>query len=57
MSPWCGSLLGREPLGTFEVVVRSPDGAPVVLRNVPLLDDGTPMPTRYCSSGETRCGR
>src|SRR5687768_12732022 len=40
-------LLGREPQGNFEVVVRSPTGEPVVLRNEPLLDDGTPMPTRY----------
>jgi hypothetical protein len=27
--------------------VRAPDGMPVVIRNAPLLDDGTPMPTRY----------
>ena len=40
-------LLGREPRGRFEVVVRRPDGRPVVIRNHPLLDDGTPMPTRY----------
>ncbi len=40
-------LLGREPLGAYEVVVRAADGEPVVLRNAPLLDDGTPMPTRY----------
>ncbi len=41
------ALLGREPQGGFEVVVRDPDGTPVVIRNEPLLDDGTPMPTRY----------
>jgi hypothetical protein len=41
------ALLGREPLGQFEVVVRDAAGEPVVLRNAPLLDDGTPMPTRY----------
>ncbi|MFT3853211.1 MAG: DUF501 domain-containing protein [Ilumatobacteraceae bacterium] len=29
------------------MVVRDGDGGPVVLRNAPLLDDGTPMPTRY----------
>jgi hypothetical protein len=29
------------------VVVRDPAGEPVVIRNDPLLDDGTPMPTRY----------
>lgn len=40
-------LLGREPQGNFEVVVRDAAGAPVVIRNAPLLDDGTPMPTRY----------
>lgn len=40
-------LLGREPMGEFEVVVRRADGDPVVLRNAPLLPDGTPMPTLY----------
>jgi hypothetical protein len=40
-------LLGRAPRGAFEVVVRDAAGSPVVLRNAPLLDDGTPMPTRY----------
>lgn len=41
------ALLGREPQGAFEVVVRAHDGSPIVLRNAPVLDDGTPMPTRY----------
>jgi hypothetical protein len=41
------ALLGREPQAGFEVVVRGTDGRPVVIRNEPLLDDGTPMPTRY----------
>lgn len=40
-------LLGREPRGRYEIVVRDDAGDPVVLRNAPLLDDGTPMPTRY----------
>ncbi|MBS1837983.1 MAG: DUF501 domain-containing protein [Actinobacteria bacterium] len=40
-------LLGREPLAAFEVVVRRPDGAPMVIRNAPLLADGRPMPTRF----------
>jgi hypothetical protein len=41
------ALLGREPQAGFEVVVRGDDGRPIVIRNEPLLDDGTPMPTRY----------
>lgn len=41
------ALLGRRAQGAFDVVVRRPDGAPMVIRNAPLLDDGTPMPTRY----------
>ncbi len=40
-------LLGREPRGAFDVVVRADNGDPIVVRNAPLLDDGTPMPTRY----------
>jgi hypothetical protein len=53
-------LLGRPPRGEFEVVVRHADGSPLVIRNAPLLDDGTPMPTRYWLVGEperTRVGR
>jgi exopolyphosphatase / guanosine-5'-triphosphate,3'-diphosphate pyrophosphatase len=44
-------LLGRVPQGKFEVVVRAQDGDPVVLRNQPLLPDGTPMPTLYWLCG------
>ncbi|MDH3704846.1 MAG: DUF501 domain-containing protein [Acidimicrobiia bacterium] len=40
-------LLGREPAGTYEIVLRRADGDPVVIRNEPLLVDGEPMPTRY----------
>ena len=40
-------LLGRSPRGDFQVVVRDGGGVPVVIRNAPLLDDGTPMPTRF----------
>jgi hypothetical protein len=40
-------LLGREPLGPFAVVVRRSNRSPAVIANAPLLDDGTPMPTRY----------
>lgn len=41
------ALLGRRPRAAFEVVVRDGHGNPVVIRNDPLLADGTPMPTRY----------
>lgn len=41
------ALLGRAPRGPYEVVVRAEDGTPRVLCNAPILDDGTPMPTRY----------
>ncbi|MGD9702949.1 MAG: DUF501 domain-containing protein [Acidimicrobiia bacterium] len=40
-------LLGRAPQGAYDVVVRDAAGSPVVIRNAPLLPDGTPMPTRY----------
>lgn len=40
-------LLGRPPQGDFEVVVRHDDGTPRVIRNHPILHDGTPMPTLY----------
>jgi hypothetical protein len=40
-------LLGRTPRGAFDIAVRDDAGAPIVIRNAPLLDDGTPMPTRY----------
>lgn len=45
-------LLGRPPRGAYEVVVRHADGSPLVILNAPLLDDGTPMPTRYWLVGE-----
>jgi hypothetical protein len=47
------ALLDRAPKGRFTVVVRHVhDGGPVVIRNHPLLGDGTPMPTRYWLLGE-----
>lgn len=46
------ALLGRPAQGDFEVVVRHDDGSPVVIRNAPLLHDGTPMPTRWWLVGE-----
>lgn len=45
------ALLGRPPLGAFEVVVRDDGGDPRVIRNAPLLADGTPMPTRWWLTG------
>jgi uncharacterized protein len=44
---WVAELLGREPIGQFEVVVRGDGGVPAVIENTPFLFDGTPMPTRY----------
>jgi uncharacterized protein len=41
------TLIGRKPKTAFTVLVRRPDGVPVVTRNAPLEADGTPMPTRY----------
>ena len=48
-------LLGRPPQGDFEGVVRDEKLAPVVILNAPLLDDGTPMPTRYWLVGSAVC--
>lgn len=42
-----GALLGRTPRCSFEVAAVDAEGEPLVIRNAPLLDDGTPMPTRY----------
>ena len=50
-------LLGRSPRGRFEVVVRDDGGDPIVIRNEPLLTDGTPMPTRYWLVGAEVCDR
>lgn len=41
------ALLGRPPEGDFVVAVRDDEGRPMVIRNAPLLRDGTPMPTRF----------
>ena len=46
------ALLGRDPRCAVDVVVRHADGSPVVIRNPPILDDGTPMATRYWLVGE-----
>lgn len=41
------ALLGRPAGAGYVVAVRAADGTPIVIRNDPFLDDGTPMPTRY----------
>ncbi|HZQ27875.1 MAG TPA: DUF501 domain-containing protein [Acidimicrobiales bacterium] len=46
------TLLGRQPRGAYEVVVRDDAGEPLVIRNAPLLEDGTPMPTLYWLVGD-----
>ncbi|MGC8626891.1 MAG: DUF501 domain-containing protein [Acidimicrobiales bacterium] len=52
MEPAIGQLLGHAPRGRYEVAVSDATGQPVVLRNEPLLEDGTPMPTRYWLVGK-----
>jgi hypothetical protein len=39
--------LGRSLRASIEVVSRCPLGLPVVIEVAPILDDGTPFPTRY----------
>lgn len=39
--------LGREPQSPFDVVVRCEHGYPAVIENAPVLEDGTPFPTRF----------
>lgn len=41
------SLLGRRPRRPYEVVLTTRSGEPLVVRNGPVLEDGSPMPTRY----------
>src|SRR6185295_7426506 len=40
-------LIGRVPRAESTVAVRDAAGEPVVIRNAPFLDDGTPLPTTY----------
>lgn len=39
--------LGREPQSPFDVVVRCEHGYPAVIENAPVLEDGSPFPTRF----------
>jgi uncharacterized protein len=52
--------IGRSLRAASDVVARCPLGLPVVARVPPILDDGTPFPTRYwlaCPLAVTRVGR
>jgi hypothetical protein len=52
--------LDRELRASSDVVVRCPLGLPVVVRVPPVLDDGTPFPTRLwlvCPLASRRIGR
>jgi hypothetical protein len=52
--------LGRPPRSAVEVVARCHLGVPVVISVPPLLDDGTPFPTRHwltCPLAVRRIGR
>ena len=48
-------LIGRPVRCGFAVVVRDEMGSPVVIQNEPLLDDGTPMPTRWWLTSRDLC--
>jgi uncharacterized protein len=52
--------LGRPLRASGDVVARCPLGLPVVVAVPPILDDGTPFPTRYwlaCPAAKARIGR
>lgn len=52
--------IGRPLRADSDVVARCPLGLPVVAAVPPILDDGTPFPTRYwltCPLASTRVGR
>ncbi len=58
--PVVAAQLGRPLRSEADVVVRCHLGLPVVTRVPPLLDDGTPFPTRYwlsCPLAGKRVGR
>jgi hypothetical protein len=46
------TLLGRLPDCDYEVVARDAAGNPTVIRNMPVMRDGTPMPTRFWLVGK-----
>ena len=40
-------LLGRETRSRYTIVARDENLLPVVIMNLPVMDDGTPMPTMF----------
>ena len=48
-------LLGREPRQPYDIVLSDAEGWPIVIRNGPVLADGSPMPTRYWLVGRKQC--
>lgn len=46
------TLLGRAPDCDYEIVARDNAGQPTVIRNMPVMRDGTPMPTLYWLVGK-----
>lgn len=45
-------LLGRKPVGPWNVCLRDAAYVPVLLETAPILTDGTPMPTLYWLIGK-----
>jgi len=54
---WIEACLGRRPRSSVHVAARDAHGRPSVIANPPLLDDGTPMPTRYWLVDPVLCRR
>ena len=46
------TLLGRLPDCDYDIVARDRAGNPTVIRNMPVMRDGTPMPTLYWLVGK-----
>jgi len=46
------TLLGRPPDCEYEIVARDTTGRPTVIRNMPIMRNGRPMPTLYWLVGK-----
>jgi len=46
------TLLGRAPDCEYEIVARDASGRPTVIRNMPIMRNGRPMPTLYWLVGK-----